>query len=591
MNLSNFASGIISSAAHSRLRDVSAADTENVEHDDEGALRTRAGIGKIPTRSRISTLFAHWGFVLAVTGTGELKWETENNLLRNINTDADRFQSFDPVRTGFSIVGRNTFFAQGNTVFVSSPNSQLKITLETGETPVAVPFYIPALMGTYSYPEGNTTGVFVRLQPVKVDEVGENHLYYPIEAVGESFLFEGRSGSAGNIAFELTDAVLPDDTDANYIDIFHTRSDVIDENAVYYFRSRVVYAPQTYSIGILPDTHLETQRTLIEPLETPVWEIVESSDERLYLNSGSDNRLWMTYHDTGESYFRTVTDYVDLSTGGRAITGLKLMSETALVAYTANRIFLIDIDPIAEQHRVSQIISTRDDRDAPIGCIAPESLVSIDDYHYFLGGDRQVYRFGGMRPTWVSEPINPHLAQVPRIRADRSVAFAREKTYCLSYPSEPTSRENDAMLLYDTQRRVWWKDAVGLLSVSKGLTQYAYAVRNDNVAVLLNYGTVDPDDTPIEWTWKGNKILLPLNTLIHSLFIGLLPGDIDAEALTVTVTAKTEEGEQTHALTVESALNYWQQYVGFNLRGRSVQVTLSGAGAMKLDRLIFNPEP
>lgn len=591
MNINNFSSGIISSAAYSRLRDISAADAANVHHDDEGALVTRLGHRRIPSgRDTITSIFAHWTYVLCVTGAGELKWETETRIL-NAGAGDDLFRSFIPARTGFDVTTPTRFITDENSVFVSNANVQLKVVLTAESDPVAYPFYLPHLGAITVRWTGSGDDVYLRLQPIKTLSQPDDEPFwnYPIEAVGRSGLAASQVPNDAVLDIDIEASDLASDTDADYIDVFQTQSTAETSDAEYFYIGRIPYQVGTHRLSTIADTDLETERTLIEPLDEPVWEIEGRSNERLYLNTGKDNRVWMTYHDSGEKYLRSVTDYIDVNTGGYRLTGLKTLGQDTLAVYTENRIFLMSTDPIGELHRVYEVVSSRDDRDAPIGCIASESLVDIDGDHYFLSGNRQIYSFNGQRVKWVSAAINPTLAKVPRDGAKSAVGFARALTYCLCYPSEPASDGNDAMVLFDTQRNLWWKDDLPIAEVSKGHTQYEYGLI-DGWPALLNTGDLDNGE-PIEWSWRGNKLLIPLNTLIHSLFIGVLPEDIGVETVEISVTLKTEEGEQTRTIEVSRALNYWDQYVGFNLRGRSVQVTLSGRGAMKIDRLLFNPEP
>lgn len=628
MNINNFSGGIISAAAYTRLRDISASDAGNVHHDDEGALVTRAGHRRISSdREAFVSIFAHWGFVLAVTAEGDLKWETEA-VFTDTDTSRALFRSFSPARTGFDTLGPTNFITDENVVFVSNAYVQLKVVLEDGEDPVAYPFYLPhpgpfAFQGEEEDPDGQRRqfsrsvisrssvrrdrslyqidtnpdgtavtqqdGVFIRLQVIKtLSQDGDDPLAYPIEAVGPSGEIDGRFQGT---FFQLVIAPgqLESDTDADYIDIFQSLSTAENEDTDYYFIGRVPYAAGTYGLRVFEDTEIQTERVLVEPLEEPAWQLSTRSNERLYLNSGDDNVIWMTYWEAGEQYFRTVRDKLPVNTGGFPITGLKILQQNMLVVYTENRIFLLSVDPIAEQHRVTEVISTKDDKDAPIGCIAPESLVDVNGYHYFLSSNRQVYRFGGQRITWVSDTINPTLTKMPRTLSKKAVGFARGLIYCLAYPSTPDSTENDAILCYDTPRKIWWKDALNITAFSRGQEGNEYALI-DNFPVFLNEGTLDNGEQ-IEWFWRGNKVLIPLNTLIHSLFIGGLPEDIGTDSIQLSVKLTTEEGEQTETMTIESALNFWEQIVGFNLRGRSVQVTLSGVGRMKIDRLEFNPKP
>ena len=624
MNIDNFSAAIIAAAAYSRHRDISAVDAANVRHDDEGALIVRPGYRRMPSdNEQIVSIFAHWGYVLVVTHAGELKWDTEQRLI-DAQAGDSLFRSFIPARTGFDVSSPTRFIVNESEVFLSNANSQLKVIFENETDPVAYPFYLPPLgpvlirrvipraaresesespsagghprsryqpgRDTEGTPITLTDDVYIRLQTIKTGSQSEDHFwYYPIEAVGFSVLVETRISNEVVLDITIDASHLSSDTDADFIDVFQTLSTAATSDALYYFIGRIPYRVGTYRLSTVKDTALETQRTLIEPLAEPAWQLAEASNERLYLNTGKDNRIWMTHYENGASYFRSVTDYVDVKTGGFRMTGLKKLQQNVLAVYTENRIYLLSIDPTPEQHRVLQVINSRDDTDAPIGCFAPESLVDINGYHYFLAPNQQVYRFGGERLRWMSDAINPILVKMPRTPSKKAIGFARGFIYCLAYPSTPVSRENDAMLLYDTQRKTWWKDSIRLSEVSKGQTQSEYALI-DKWPALLNTGVRDNEER-IEWYWRGNKVLIPLNTLIHSLFIGALPEDIGEESLTISVALKTEEGEQTQTLEIESAIDYWQQYVGFNLRGRSVQVTISGTGRMKIDRLIFNPDP
>lgn len=624
MNIENFAGGMMSAAAFTRLRDITAVDAADVQHDDEGALLTRNGYKQIPSDNEgIVSIFAHWGYVLAVTAAGELKWDTEHRLL-NAQQGDSLFRSFIPARAGFDVSSPTRFIADENVVFLSNANVQLKVGFENGESPVAYPFYLPTLgltrlnwrvpqspgdmdsvnlghprsryqpgrdIDTQPDASPSADSVYVRLQVVKTLSQDTEHFFdYPIEAVGRSVVSASRIPNNVVLEIVITAEDLEANTDADYIDIFQTESVAENAYTTYYFIGRIPYAVGTYQLGVRVDNDLIGARELVEPFDEPVWQFAVASDERLYLNTGTDDRIWMTHYEAdGGKYLRTLRDYIPVKTGGFPITGLKKLEQNLLAVYTENRIFLLNIDPIPELHRIVSVMTTRDDKDTPIGCIASESLVDINGSHYFLSGNQQVYKYDGQRISWVSDTINPTLAKMPKTPAKKAIGFARGLVYCLSYPSTPESTENDAILRYDSQRKIWWKDSIGISEISKGRTQSEFALV-ERRPVWLNVGRYDNRE-PIGWFWRGNKVLIPLNTLIHSLFVGVLPEDVGAEAVEISVTLKTEEGEQTETLQVGAAIDYWNQIVGFNLRGRSVQVTLSGSGVMKIDRLIFNPTP
>ena len=421
----------MSSAAFSRLRDQSAVDASNVRNDSDGALVTRPGHRRIPSDGEtIVSIFAHFSHVLGVTGSGELKWETEQRILNAVDGDS-LFRSFIPARTGFSVINPTNFISNENVVYVSNPNSQLKVVLENGSDPEAVPFYIPPLGPISVVGSGGTSvdDIFIRVQPITTIQEGATFNDYPIEAVGQSSGGTTRFANDSVLDIEVDANDLATDTDADYIDVFQTRTTAADENATFYWLARFPYAVGTHRTGIKADTALETERTLVEPFATPAWQISEKSNDRMYLNTGNSPRLYMTYYDSGgDKYVRTVSDFLDVQTGGFPITGLKIFQQNMIAVYTENRIFLLNVDPIATEHRVVEIISTRDDRDAPIGCIAPESIVDINGYHYFLAGNQQVYRYGGQRVSWLSAPTNPTLAKVPRVPAKKAVGFARGLT-------------------------------------------------------------------------------------------------------------------------------------------------------------------
>ena len=191
MNIDNFSAAIIAAAAYSRHRDISAVDAANVLHDDEGALIVRPGYRRMPSdNEQIVSIFAHWGYVLAVTQAGELKWETEQRLIGAQAGDS-LFRSFIPARTGFDVSSPTRFIANESEVFLSNANSQLKVIFHSDTDPVAFPFYLPPLQGVnigytldgtaqgvranfsrsrVSLPSGGRqtqVGVYIRLQPIK----------------------------------------------------------------------------------------------------------------------------------------------------------------------------------------------------------------------------------------------------------------------------------------------------------------------------------------------------------------------------------------------------------------------------------------
>ena len=610
MNIDNFGAGILSAAAFTPLRDISAQDAGNVRHSDiDGALIVRPGYRRSSLDAEpLVAIFAHVGYILVLTAAGELKWESEQRV-EDTEAAASVFRPFMPDRTGFETTRPTNFIASDNDVFVSNSNAlrQLKIVFRDGLDPEAVPFYIPPLRsftvtwtGTAARAEFSRgrvadTGpeddgrVWVRFQPIKtLSQNDDDPSFYPIEAVGKSSVIRDKVPVNTVLTAEIVADVLDPETDADYIDVFQSLTTAENAYADFYFVGRFPYAVGSYVQRIFDDLDVETARVMVEPIDEPIWQLSEITNERLYLNSGRDNRIWMTYYDTNEKYLRTVTDYYDVNTGGFPITGLKTLQQSVLAVYTENRIFLLNVDPIAELHSVIEIVSNRDDKDAPIGCVAPESLVDIEGVHYFLSPSRQVYAFDGHRVQWVSKSVNPTLVKMPKLPSKKATAFARGLKYCLCYPSTPESTENDALLEYDTQRKLWWKDDLRVATISKGRSQQEYAII-DGWPAVLDTGIRDSGE-PIEWFWKGNKILIPLNTLIHSVFIGILPEDVDIELLEVLVTLKTEEATQTQRLVGKAAVNFWEQFLGFNLRGRSVEVTLSGTGVMKIDRLVFNPE-
>lgn len=374
--------------------------------------------------------------------------------------------------------------------------------------------------------------------------------------------------------------------------------------------------------------------------EVVSWQYVEADAHRLYAAVPNDNRLYLSYFDgIANRHFLNFTDFIDLPTGGEAITGIKFLDDNFLAVYTPHRIILVSTDPAPELMRVNGVYS-QGERDEAIGCVAPLSLVESNGYHFFLSPNKRIYRFGGRRPTWVSAPVQPLLETLTApgfrdgsIDLSKAVGVVYKGSYYLSFPSideettddhlltfrgkplvwktdkylgYPSESDNpifvlnwkgeplvwqgrdlewkrqqfppNTTLIYDFDRNKWYKDDFGIEGYSKDETDRLFGIIDGDIYTLYD----SPYILDMDWEWHSNYLMMPPRTQIFNVCIKTqIPVDM-------TVTVKTEQGSQTRELSSRDANDYWGQYVGFNLLGRTARIILSGKGSIVIDRITIN---
>ena len=411
---------------------------------------------------------------------------------------------------------------------------------------------------------------------------------------------------------------LPTGSDADYVDIYRSRRrDPPDPyRDDYFLMARVPYENEAINL-LFPasdDVLIDFwEDELPEQGELVAWQYAESDEYRIYAAGPNDNQLYLSNFDgISERRYLNLTDSITLPTQGEQITGIKFLEDNYLAVYTPHRILLVFTDPAPELIRIQGRYS-QGPRDEAVGCVAPLSLVEVDEYHFFLSPNKRVYRFGGRRPTWASDKVQPLLEplalpdyNIDGTQISDAVAVAYKGSYYLSFPSlevealhfviwkgeklewkgddlewKPNFLKPNSTLIYDIDRDKWYRDGFGVESFSKDLNDRVYGVVEGS---LFSLYTDDDTDEEMAWEWHSNYLMMPPRTNIFNVTVKT------QKAVDITVTVRTEEGEQTRELSAQDKNDYWGQYAGFNLRGRTARLSISGVGSTIIDRISINEE-
>ena len=415
---------------------------------------------------------------------------------------------------------------------------------------------------------------------------------------------------------EQVDQGVPDDHNL-YVDVYHSRrrDPPAPYRGGYYHVARLFYTEAPYPFTIkfpVSDDVLEHPWLDFLPTsgERIVWDNIEVDAVRIYATAQNDNNLYLSYFDgINERRFMNLTDSLALPLYDDEITAIKMLPETPwLAVYTASQIILVITDSNPELFQVVGRYGALD-KDESIGCIAPGSLAAVGRYHYFLAGNKRVYRFSGRGPTWVSSSVQPILQSVvvpTPFEPVNAHAIAHDGHYYLSFQAtegndiylgearphrkvgvndQDTQMGADkyvpnTTLVLDTERMIWYKDDYGAVSFVKTRSNRLYGVILGEICSLY-----DTDDDDLRWLWRSNRLLLPVQQLIHNINVKT-QGEAD-----IDVTVSTEEGEQTQSLSIEDANHYYGQRAGVNLRGRILDLTVQGAMPAVIDRITINERP
>ena len=414
------------------------------------------------------------------------------------------------------------------------------------------------------------------------------------------------------------------DREELFVDVYRAPRQVIDEFRYgevsefnWYFVGRFPYqlgedVSVNYDIPV-DDNDLDDGEELVLEGAPLHWAYLEQDEFRVYATGLDSDELYLSYFDgISERLYRNFTDTIKLNLGGETVTGIKFLEDNYLAVYTPHRILLVYTDPAPELTRVQGRYS-QGPRDESVGCIAPRSLVEVDEYHFFLSPNKRIYRFGGRRPSWVSASVQPILEPLTladidesRIPLSEAVAVSYLGSYYLSFPSIEEEYKHfvqwkgdilrwkadrlewkqdffkpNTTLIYDIDRDKWYRDGFGVESYSKDVRDRLYGIVDGNIVAL--YGNDDPDED-IEWEWHSNYLMMPPRTNIFNVTVKT------QNAVDINVTVRTEEGEQTRELSADDANDYWGQYAGFNLRGRTARLSITGTGRTTIDRITINEE-
>jgi hypothetical protein len=100
--------------------------------------------------------------------------------------------------------------------------------------------------------------------------------------------------------------------------------------------------------------------------------------------------------------------FIDLDNAGEPIVGIRTLSRTTAAIYRTQSIWLLAAQAGGDATAfVPELIATGID-----GPVSPAAVVPVGRSHYYLGRDAKVYRFDGVEPVEISEPIDRLLDDV-----------------------------------------------------------------------------------------------------------------------------------------------------------------------------------
>ena len=650
----NFSNGLNPNAAYTKFRNSTARDWRNLRVDEQGFLEVRDGHTLVYDDDSVTDIFVHKELMLAIIDS-ELKWarigdageEIEfNDFDPDINLNATRRWAFTPLSNA---TGDYIFMGNGTGELTGGLGGVYVIDLadvfgsDDPQDPTAYHPYMnkPSAPTISNLDRGENDKdddeIVVRRVDIKVQlvQINEDGIVTAISEPSDSVTVSGINAlSTGHTEEDLGDDYLDYYSTfdvtlnlstnagiADKVDVFITEPYIATEtfgedreSLPYYKIGRLNYQNGLVHNFFSPLTIGGRERLITGEYERVNWQYIESDSVRSYAMRPNDDKLYLSYFDgINIRLFRNFTDFIPLNLNGEEVTGMKFLPETPwLAVYTPNQIILVLTDPNPELMRVIGRYGSTD-RDESVGCVAPQSLVAVGRYHYFLGGNKRVYRFAGRGPTWISHQVQPLLNQIEisdTTGIANAYAVAYEGDYYLSYPSrteEPihnlewrgqdlTWREEEVewkeesytpntTLILDTERELWYRDGFGVSFFTKSPTERLYGIIHGNIYSLYDNEEADDSDEVVAWLWRSNRLLMPVQQLVHNINVKIQgAGD-------VIVKAKTEEGEQTRTITCEDPNHYWGQRAGVNLRGRTLDLTVMGTGPITIDRITINERP
>ncbi len=381
--------------------------------------------------------------------------------------------------------------------------------------------------------------------------------------------------------------------DADYIDVYATRRDDV---AGYYYIARMPNEAGGAFVYDFPLQEGTLTDELLEAGEIPNFQYMAIDDFRCYAAERESNRLYFSYYDpeNHERLFQNFTDFDNLELGGGWMTGLHFLNDTHLIVYSSNQVHRYAVDPDIELIGAYDFITPGSDRGKSIGCVAPESIVNMGSYHYFLATNAYVCILDerGLRP--ISAPVHGIFQTVRRpvgidgeLRLTTAVGFAHGEAYYLSIP-RPTPANLPAYvqthtLMFDTVTETWWQDTFGVVAVSKTDYNRVFAVVEGRLVGLYE-GTLDVE-TPIRRVYKNNPYFRASHSHWQSVHVYALG------AAEIDITCTTEQGETSGELSIPDAGDWWSQRLGVNLRGRFYQAEIATMSPVPIDRITINERP
>ncbi|GAF68748.1 unnamed protein product, partial [marine sediment metagenome] len=179
----------------------------------------------------------------------------------------------------------------------------------------------------------------------------------------------------------------------------------------------------------------------------PIAEIIASYQSHVFLAGNNTYPYRLYFSNDGDEETWTGTDFIDIGDLTNPITGLGLLF---------GKLYIFTRRAIYELRGFDRDTFTIDEVSLSVGCVAPKSVVRVDNNLIFLS-DRGIYSYDGINVHYLSENIEPDIADLNYARiaqvsaklykAKNQVWFAvstgsnsfNDEVICMTY--EPTASE------------------------------------------------------------------------------------------------------------------------------------------------------
>lgn len=202
--------------------------------------------------------------------------------------------------------------------------------------------------------------------------------------------------------------------------------------------------------------------------------------------------------------------FIDISDAGTIAIAVRRLSRNSAVVYRQEDAWLLTSQPGNDQN------AFRIDSLGPIvGPCSPSALLGVSGVHYYLGVDSRIYRFDGVRPTVISDPINSFLQQelitdfrsqthcallyadrrlcfffaATGAQSPRTAVFYHLDTEAWDVPQQFTEDITASTQIFEGTQATWASMTGTWNSPDPGMTTWESSISVDELVMLLGTGT------------------------------------------------------------------------------------------------------